>query len=397
MDRARSVMVFPPFHTTALLIACAAALVPASAARAADWRITGTFSQGFAGNVPFGDDAENAVSASTSLGVTATVRTPTTALSISPSLGFSVSSDQDSGDAIRFTPSLRSSLQHVAPRLSANAALSVVPQFRSARTFDLVLDFDPDTGLLDVVPEARDVDPLQITINASAGVSYALGPRDSVNLGLSAQVVEYTETVDGLPATRSYGGTVGWSRQLTGRTSAGINGGIRRFETDSDTGSDRMSYSLTPNVSHALTPRHRASAGLGLTYVDGDDSTLGVNGSASLAYRAGDTGVTLALTQSLQQSDTGQVDNVTRLSLTASRRFTPRWSGAFSTSVSNASPIGSGGGRDRQTFTLGPSVAYNLTQNWALRGSYGLLTERIDGDNRGDNRFSLQLSRSFDF
>ena len=365
---------------------------------AADWRIGGTFSQGISGRQPFGDDrGDGGLSSSTSLGLSATARTPSTTFTISPSLGFSAAESRNSSDGgnVRFTPSLRSSLAHRAPRTTLTGSLSVVPQFRSAREFDLILGFDPETGLLEDIPVARDVDPLQITVNASAGVAYTLGPRDSVNLNLSGQVIEYTETIDALPSTRSYGATLGWTRGLTPRTSGGLSGSVRRFDTDSDTQSGRTTYSLTPNLSHALSPRHSASGGIGLTYTDGDDSRLNVNGNARLSYRTAETAVTLGFNQSVQQSDTGALDTVSRVSLTASRRLTPRWSGSLATSLSNSAPLG--GGDDRQTFSVGPSLSYALTERWSISGSYGLIVERQDGDVRGNNRAALSVSRSFDF
>lgn len=367
-------------------------------ASAADWRIGGTFSQSIAGSQPFGGDRDNGgLSATTSLGIAATARTPRTTFTLAPSLGVSVS-ERDTGsdgDTVRFTPSLRASLDHRAPRTTLTGSLSVVPQFRSAREFDLVLQFDPETGLPEAVPIARDVDPLQITVNASAGMTHSLGPRDRVNASVSAQAVEYVDTVAGLSSTRNYGVTLGWSRDLTPRTAGSLTGSVRRFDTDSPTQSGRTAFTLTPGLSHALTPRHRLGAGIGLRYVEGDNSDLGVDGNASLSYRATETSVTLAVSQGLRQDDDGALETVSRLSLTASRRLTPRWSGSLSTSLSNAVPLD--GGRDRQTFSIGPSLSYALTPRWSVRGSYALILERFDGENTGNNRASLQLSRTFDF
>ena len=64
MSRARAAIMVRPLHTKVLLVACAAAILPAAPVLGADWRVTGTFSQGFAGNVPFGDDSDSAVSSS---------------------------------------------------------------------------------------------------------------------------------------------------------------------------------------------------------------------------------------------------------------------------------------------------------------------------------------------
>lgn len=386
----------------ALCIAVAAAFP----AEAADFRLTGFFSVDADARTRSGrenDSDPNRLSGSTNLGVTARWRTPTSQIILSPGVRLTgrTIDDLDGTDTdvnFRFSGSLVDS----QPRLTTRANLQVVPQFRSARRFDeLFIPFDPEDP--DAPPEegvttvvSRDVDPLEININGDVAFSYRADPRNSFTLRPFFRVREYDENVDNLPATRTFGTSLGWNNQINERLSGGLSGAFQYFSSE-DSGDDSQTFSIAGTFGNRLTSRHRLNGSLGVTVVNDDDGLEPrANGSLNFNYALARTSISTGGVLRVQQRDDGSIDNVARLRGAIRHQINSVSSVAAAASLEYALPIDNASDADEVTFRFSPTYSHRFAERWSLSAGYGFEI-RNEGDTEIVNRVFIGLSRAITF
>ena len=384
--------------------ALAAVLVLAQAAPAlsAD-RLQLTLGQGFTLENRFGDTGEdrNALRSTTDLGIAwrgATART-----NYGLNLGFRLLGRTDSGDDSAFEvplPTIGGRIERRGLRLRSFASLSVVPEFTSDRDFDVFNVLDETTGdVVDVQRRARDEDVLQINVNAQAGTSLQIDPRNSLSLNASVRVREYENTSDTLQPTRNYGATLGWNRQFDSRTSGGLTAGIRQFESDREDQPGQLTTSLSGSLSRRFTPRHSGDFSVGVSIADSD---VDFTGGANLSYRANNAlSFRLGADQSVVQSDEGELRTVSRLRANSTYRVNSLSSVGLGSVLSFDTPFGSDTGNEDVTLVLSAQYQLRLTRDWNMTVSYGFQVESdrdsIGDDVTGSNRVLFRISRALDF
>ncbi|MBB5987454.1 hypothetical protein [Sphingobium lignivorans] len=260
-----------------------------------------------------------------------------------------------------------STAQQISPLASFTLGASYSSRVRDA----LYPVNDPITGLPDEEDDPIIVDPDAAasyelrteTANASAGLSYTLSPRDTLNFSARATRVTMPPTQSVARGYDSYGGGVSYMRAVSGSTSIGAGVDINKNEFRS--GSAGGGTVISPNliVTTQLAPRLSFNASGGITFSETDvggvsQTHTSFAGSAGLCYR-GERG---------------------RFCLNGSRRVSP-------TSVSGTS-----------TATLfGASYSYKLTprSNINLNASYSQASSlRNEANRRGKyGRASVTYSR----
>ena len=382
------------------LVAALFVVGSAAPAAAADWKVSGTFGQGFNVRTEAGDDAESGLllGSRTSLGLSIIARTETTTWTLAPNLNFLARSSGDSQDreTTSFNGSFRGGVTHVMPRYSITGGLRVTPRFVSDREFEEVFETDPISGLVESTTRVRNVDPLEITVAGNLGASFILDPLNTVSISGFGRLRDYDQTSDRFQQNRTVGGSLAWSHRLNTLTSLSLQGSASYFSSDAEDTEDAITLSTRLGLSQRLTPRHSGSLTLGGAFTERDGETsFNFVGGANLSYAAADTRYNIGLSQGIAQNDNGEVSAVVQLRGGGSYRINETSSLALNMRAATSNPLFDGDGNaDEVNLIITPSYQHRLSPSWRISAGYGLRIELDDDENRLENRVFVNLTRS---
>lgn len=382
--------------TTIRLLIAAMALV-GSAASAFDLSTTGFLTQGF--SVGTDDDgASRSLRSTTDVGIGLEGRSGRFDFTFTPGATLTARAESDDSDDIRVTPRFSGDFVYRAPRFRVSGRASAITSFRETRDFDTLFTTDPDTGAVETVGVARDVDPLQLTLNGNLGGEVFLTPRSSAVGNVFVRYIDFDETTDTLQPSRTLGANTGLRLGLTPRTTGTVDLDFRDFTSDRVGGSEGTNWSLTTGARVLMTPRHIVNFAGGLSVTDTDETTLGFTGNAGLQYQINETRFSLGAASSVAQNDVGEVVNTLRISSLLSHAINARHSVSLGGSLSSEAPIDDGSLGDEITFRLSPRYELALTPLVSLTASYGLEVDRTRGaadEVAIDHQVLLRLSHRF--
>ncbi|SEA64166.1 hypothetical protein [Rubrimonas cliftonensis] len=364
-------------------IALAAAFAALSSPGAADWRVSGFFSERLTleDNPDREADGGDAAAFSvTDLGLSFAAETPRGSVIFAPGVrGFvSVGDDEDP----TLLPRLSSSADIRGRRGTLAASLNVTPDFVRDAQFE-------DSG-------ATSANALQVDVSGAVNGSLLLDPRHSLTAGLLARGRIFTEDTVNLSNNTTFGADLGLRRAATQATTLTSSLGARLFESD-DSGASQ-SLSLRFGFDHLATERIVLGGNLGasLTSGDGEDVTPGVVGGLTFSY-AGERGsVEASLSQDVDQGSDGEVATVSALGVAVNRELTQRASLSLAGRATVRSSVFGGDAEDRQTLSLTPSFRYALTADWSTRLGYTFRASREEDEDILSNAVFLQLSYRFE-
>lgn len=366
------------------------AVASATPAAAANWTITGQFSQRLVADTNLGFQGGSGgapdLASTTDVGLAVTAATRTTTWRFAPGARATLSSDGTFGpDKIR--PRFNGSVVHTRPRLTVNGQASFIPEIASLRGLE---EGDPD------IPEDDEFvtrQGLQYTARGSVGMQYALTPLSSLNLSAFGRLRDDIGGGD-LGQTLSYGASAGLSRRLSALTTAQLSGSVTEFVRED--GVDSRSYSATAGFSTSLTPRHSVSVSLGPSYTERETggSSLSATGSLGGTYRTSGATYSLGLSQNVAQGADGSLSN--RLSLNAGASWDIN-------AVSRVSLTARAGfdnplfedADDRRTFSLGGRYTHRLDQDWSMSVGFSVRAQSAANDTISNAAF-ISVSRGFD-
>lgn len=363
-------------------VALLAAPLCASVAGAADWSLSGRFSQGAGFGVVGGDSPR----ATSSVGFSAIARAPDWNLKLSP--GVTAGLNENGFNAKKLlAPDLVSSFELRRPRHTYTAGLSFIPQFvDQAENNNRNNDGQGDI--------------LQTSYSGSLGMTYAATPRDSLSIRGAAGGRFFLGDNGGNTESWNAGLSGGWNRSMSPDFAGNLNAGYRMFGGGE---SDGHSFSLTGGGRWRATPElsFNGSIGPSLTFRQrdgqGSDVTPGVDASFGLSYRASpDTSFNAGLTQSVDQDDDGVLVNRSAFNAGVRHNVNNRMNLNFSASGGMTRGLDGGGSDDSTYFRVGPSVSYALTRSWAVRADYSLRGVDDDDGFELDDALSFSFSRSLD-
>lgn len=403
----------------AALLALATVLAWPVAGMAQEWTVGGRVSQ----RVAFDDNldlepegANEAVSAETRARVDLGYVTPRAEWRLSPGViaravvGPATDDEEESLSGLR--PTLDGDLAYRGRRFRIGGNFSFLRDSTAFTDFDQ--EFVLDNGVF--IPGEtlrRERETTETRLALGADWSLDLDPRNSVFLAANASLRRFADDVADLEPTTSYGGSLGWTRLLSQRTSAGITLGIDRFSADDETDTAADTLSVRASLQHAATPRLDLSGAAGLSMTRREETlpaalgggidretTLGFTGGFGVDYRRSRTSVSFDAEQAVRPSAEGELRNVTSLRFGLAHALTRRTSLRFAANHVLSTSLGSQDEGDderglEQFLRLGPSLAYDLAEDWTAEIGYNFrLSDDDDGLATG-NQVYLQVSHNF--
>lgn len=376
-----------------LLSACAAPAGPA-----VDWSLRGTTSARITADTNRGlsaDEQEALLTMALDAGLVLDAETKRTLLSFNTGLSrvfFFGEGRPDSNAAQRIDPrfAVSGAYRGKTYTVSGNAGFDFQPT--SFTQTD-------DTGIIDD-------ETTQLTVSYANSLSLQLDELNALVIGTSAQVIDFTDDVEGLNATRTFGASLAWNRQISETTSISLSGGFRQFLSDADE-NDSQTLDISAGLTHQRTRRHSFSLGLGASAVRSTDSNqtsagdddldLNMNGNFGFTYSANDAlRAALTLSQGVDPSSTGELQSFTRFGGTIGYSLNDRQSLSLGTNYTRRAPI-SGDGETFQTFTLTPGYSLQLAPDVSLSTGYAFVLQSDDTDGfASGHRIFMQLSKGFD-
>jgi hypothetical protein len=374
---------------------------------AADWNITGFFSQRL--EVSSGDSDDNASGgpgggATSDLGLTILAETPTTQWRLSPGVRFSYFTNEDTNasDLSSLLPRFDGSVNRRAnQRLTLTASAGFTPSRVDSTdliAFDEPLE-TPTSPDIDPVDQLRRVDQnaLELVYRASVGAIFEVDTRNRLSGTVFARRVDYDNPSDDLVPSTSYGGTASWRRGLSPVTGASGSVNVRQFE--SEDGETTLTTSVTGGFDTQLTPRHSLSGSIGPAFVleerEGEESfSVTADSSLSLGYQTAQTRYGLDLRQGVsQQRDGGTVNQLT---VGASARHTVNALSSvdFGAGLQFSQQL-SGDADDERSYFARASYSRSLSPDWRMQLGYRLVVDNVP-DQSVENLVFLQLSRNFE-
>lgn len=389
----------------AIGVALAAA---ATRSPAADWRITGFFSQGVTvgGNfgLDSGDDAEEDsddidLRASTNLGLAFRRESDRTALTFAPGLRLRYTNAQDADEPVRIDPRFNGRLDHQGLRYSTFLSASVVP--REVNEIEIE-EFEP-----------VERDATQIAIDAAAGGSYQLTLRDAVSLTLSGGAREYVGDESGFDPTRRVSVSLDYQRQFRETVSGSVNLSNTWFSVDGDDSRDSRATTLSFGLDQQLTSRFGYGFRIGGTQTsetaegegasgNGDDSDdFSVIGGANARYAFRDSQIAVSFDQSVDQNIDGDIENRSTLAAQYQYTINSRESVSLSGRVGFRNPAldlaDGSSGDDDQTLAISAGYNWAFAPDWSLSVGYNFRALREDGgDLERSNSVTIEVSRGLD-
>ena len=294
--------------------------------------------------------------------------------------------DGDANNLDRFDPNLSATAVFLRKGYSVNVSAS--GRTRPTSVSELEEDGDGDTI----------TDTTRIDASASVGVSWQPTKRDSMSVGTSVQIVDFSRTVGTLTPSRSVSVSASWSREVTRTTSLSLSSSVRQFDAEGANGSDSRSANIQFGIRHERTSRHSLGGSAGISLVSteqqngGTSTQMGFVGSGSFSYTGAEITANLSLNQSIRPSSDGDLNAFTSLGGSLGYSINQLENLSFGLSYSRRSDI-SGGGDVLQVLSLGPSYSYSLTQNSSLSLRYQFRV-RDDETNGFETGHQLMLTLS---
>lgn len=363
--------------------AAALILLCAGAARAADWRIGGFFSQRFSVTDNFDLNADGGDGATfgavTDLGLAFTGQSGQNRYVFAPgvrALGF-VGGGADGDNTIQ--PRFNGSYAWAGRRDDVSAALTVIPESVT------------DTGF-DEGSGARN-ETFVLRINGSLGYGRRIDPLNRIGLNLFARTEEYLESTDTLEPNRAFGGGVSWSRTLDPTRSASLSTGITHFTSSGQNGENGLSGDVRLGYQETVSERLGWNASLGISVVrSGGDVEPGLVGGIGARYRTADTVLSVDLTQDIDQDVDGRIETRQSLRGGVQRQINSRDSIGVSAVFGVQNALFSSGGDDRQIVSVTPAFSRRITKDWSVSAGYAFRFQNED-DTAYSNTFFVTISR----
>lgn len=254
---------------------------------------------------------------------------------------------------------------------------------------------------------------IQAVYAGGLGLNWTPTRADSFGLNLDASRVDFFDGGTSLVPNTNIALSGNWSRVLTRRWTGTLDGRLGYFTADS--AENVQSVFATANAGFTYTPLRRlsfsGSLGAAFSRTERNDLTLPGNprvtdtvfsatGVLSFSYTPPirDLAVTFSLTQNVQPSSLGALQNTTALNASATYTINRAASLGLNARAQLQSDLGSGFGFDNATVSLrlGPSYSYQLTRDSALQLGYTLdYTDRPGTGDALSHTVFLSLSHNF--
>lgn len=365
-----------PFRRIALWLA-AVALSPlwlSPAPAAADWRIEGLFLQElfYDDNVTLVDDDEiDSFGLRAQPGLRLSQEAPNSLLAIEAELThtrFFSESDLDSTDQ-------RGAVAYNRQSTRINFGLNA--EFVRNTTRESELD---DTGRID-----RSV--RRTSFAGGPSFTYLTGPLSRIETSASANRVTFGS--DEFNDFTNVAGQFAYIQSITPRDEAGLVFAVSHFDSEDTENTEAENYSLSARWTRSPNDRFESTIDVGLRLTnsrfdepDGrqNETNIGFNFRGELEWQFDQGRLNASVLNAAEPSSDGSLRQRTRAQSVVSYRLTERLSALFTATAERSEDIDAATDEDgeRLFFSLSPSLAYQLTEQWRLTGQYRFRGQELD-------------------
>lgn len=352
---------------------------------------------------------EVSLRATTRLGATLTRRSRTATLTLDGSLSPVLAEDMPDTALGILAPALGGRLAVQGRRVALTARVNgrITPTQFTDQLFGLDDQgaIDPTTATL-VTGTA-----LQASLAASAGLSWTATRRDTLGFDLGASRVDFFEGNTTLVPATSLDATASWSRRLTPSLDGSFSAGLGWFEAESVENPQSVTFDSTAGLAWQVNARLRLTGGLGFTLARTEqidtalpgnprvsDTAFGLTGNLGLTWAGPDDSLALNVSQGVQPSTLGSLQNTTRLTLSYAHQLNSLTSLGIDGRVQLQTPISAPPGTSDRTLALriGPYLNYQFDADTALRLGYTLdLSDDEQAGTAISHGVFLSLNRGF--
>lgn len=365
-----------PFRRTSFWLA-ALALSPlwlSPAPAAADWRIEGLFLQElfYDDNVTLVDDDEiDSFGLRAQPGLRLSQEAPNSLLAIEAELThtrFFSESDLDSTDQ-------RGAVAYSRQSTRINFGLNA--EFVRNTTRESELD---DTGRID-----RSV--RRTSFAGGPSFTYLTGPLSRIETSANANRVTFGS--DEFNDFTNFAGQFAYIQSITPRDEAGLVFAASHFDSEDTENTEAENYSLSARWTRSPNDRFESTIDVGLRLTnsrfdepDGreNETNIGFNFRGELEWQFDQGSLNASVLNAAEPSSDGSLRQRTRAQSIVSYRLTERLSALFTATAERSEDIDAATDEDgeRLFFSLSPSLAYQLTEQWRLTGQYRFRGQELD-------------------
>jgi hypothetical protein len=388
-----------------------ALLLPVAAGQAAPdgWTLTAAISEKLSLNsnatlAGSGGSSLRPVS-STQISVNLTKSSGSSSLSLTGGVSPLVTRNTASDVLGLLSPRIGLSLSLPGKRTSLTAGLNAA--ITSIEFADLVFGLDANGNPDPLNSQLLTANAVQASLGGTLGLSWSATPRDTLGANLSLRRVDFTESTTGLtPSSRiTLGGF--WSRTLTPRTDGRLSASLGWFVAENALDTRTLSLDLSGGFSHVVSPRLSLSGSLGVSLsrdeqrpapglASDTDFAAGLIGDFGITYATPEISFRLSLSQGLQPTLQGALQNTSALNASASWTINASSSLGLSAQYQLQSPLGSVPGTNAtNALRLSPTYSWKIDQTTSLQLGYTYTLSDQSGQITDSHAVFLSLSRSF--
>jgi hypothetical protein len=288
-------------------------------------------------------------------------------------------------------------------RWSSRLSSTVSARYNNAVLGGLTAFTDPDGGVI-LPPIGEDIGLYGVRVrrenySGSAGINYALSARDSLSLGGTAQAVRYGDGARSGLDHDSFGGNVGYQRQISEFVKVGVAGAVDAVSYTNDLYPDTNTYSAFATFDARLSSLLTLSGKLGVsvleTKADGVDTRQNLAGSLNLCREGELSTLCIDASRDYAPSGLGGTRTQTSVGATYSSRLSEYSNVSLSTDYVKVDNEGLSGIGDSY-LQSNASYSHRLTERLSLK--VGAFHREIFGDSTGrSGDYGGELSLTYRF
>jgi hypothetical protein len=206
---------------------------------------------------------------------------------------------------------------------------------------------------------------------ASVNLAHKLTSLDTIRWSAGFSSVDYSIDTNTLDPNDTITSSLSWQHNLTKLISTSANIGVSYYRPMKHPSDDRFTYNPGVNLNAQLTKRFSGSINAGLSYTDPSHgkSTFGAVGSVSGEYTLKRSKLNFSLARDFSTTQNGSLRDRYSAQFNLTHSVNDQMSLGFAAGYAY-SPVS--GGPDEQSFSMGPSVSYQLAKDWNTSLRYSL-------------------------
>jgi len=365
---------------------------------AADWTLEAGFSQkiDYDTNINLEIDPPGyALGSISTLNANLFARTPTSRFDLISNLAYQAYTGPGATSELdAFLPVLETKYEVKSRDTELDLGASYVVQSITAGNID-------ETGLI------QETGVNQHTFTVQGGITHRIDNINKIALNSIASKVDFTPSSGNVVPYHDLDNTLTFGRALSPTMDGDLSFGIEFYEAQDELNTLNTIYSAEASINSQLTRRLTLRLGAGVNAVESKQDRLessdknfdvGPLFNLGLDYRMKRSSISLDISEEFTPTDSGEIDEVRQVSLTAQHQFNEASTLGVAFVYSEQAPAsgqpGDGGADPTTAFSLSPTFTYQMARDWQMQLGYRLLTEKIDGGNPTSNDFYITLTRN---